>query len=139
LFSDLDPKDDETPQAAKARYTAELAAYSLPPTAVIDSGNGLQPLWRLQQPIALEPMRTKNKSGKGMEFPPATKAAIADVEARTAYLTKALGGTTGTENIDRILRLPFTINLPNATKLKHGRVECPTSLLKFNGVSYPFR
>jgi hypothetical protein len=48
-----------------------------------------------------------------------------------------LGSKAGTQNIDRILRLPGTTNLPNAKKRKEGRVSCPTKLIAFNGVSYP--
>src|SRR5262249_13036175 len=43
----------------------------------------------------------------------------------------------GTQNIDRILRLPGTINLPNAKKRGEGRMECPTKLLWFDDTSYP--
>lgn len=135
LFGDLDPKDDETPDAAKDRYRAELDAYPLAPTAVINSGNGLQPLWRLQQPIPLEPPRTRNKDDRtGLEFPPELK----DVEARTKKLMQDLGSVAGTQNIDRLLRLPGTINLPNAVKKAKGRVPCDTSLLKFNCINHPF-
>jgi hypothetical protein len=42
-----------------------------------------------------------------------------------------------TQNIDRIMRLPGTINLPTTAKLKRGRVPCPTRALAFNGSSYP--
>jgi hypothetical protein len=62
---------------------------------------------------------------------------IADVEARSAELMQRLGAKAGTQNIDRILRLPGTTNLPNAKKRRAGRVPCPTRLLNFNGVSYP--
>ena len=48
-----------------------------------------------------------------------------------------LGAKAGTQNIDRILRLPGTINLPNEKKRKEGRVACPTKLKWFNGASYP--
>jgi hypothetical protein len=138
LFGDLDPKDNESQDDAKARYLAALDAYSLAPTAIIDSGNGVQPLWRLQDPIKLAPMRTKQKDGSGLKFPPETEAAIADVEDRTKLLMQTLGSVAGTQNIDRILRLPGTINLPNAVKIAKGRVPCPTSLIKFNGVAHPF-
>src|SRR5262249_38113330 len=46
-------------------------------------------------------------------------------------------GDAGTQNIDRILRLPGTTNLPNAAKHKAGRTECRAKLLWFNDVSYP--
>jgi hypothetical protein len=44
-----------------------------------------------------------------------------------------MGSVAGTQNIDRILRLPGTTNLPNAKKIKAGRVACPTRLIAFNG------
>jgi hypothetical protein len=138
LFGDLDPKDKESPDAAKARYQVTLETYPLTPTAVIDSGNGLQVLWRLTKPIELT-VGTKNKDGRtGLEFLPESKAAIADVESRTKLLMQTLGSVAGTQNIDRLLRLPGTINLPNAVKIGKGRVPCPTSLIKFNGVAHAF-
>ena len=50
---------------------------------------------------------------------------------------RRLGAKAGTQNIDRILRLPGTTNLPNAKKRKEGRVACQTKLLWFDDVSYP--
>jgi P4 family phage/plasmid primase-like protien len=123
LLADLDPRDGETPDAAKARYLAQLEnAFEPGPTAIVDSGNGIQCLWRL---------------AKRIELPPGAEATIADVEARTAAVMLRLGSKAGTQNIDRILRLPGTTNLPNATKLKAGRVACPTALLWFNGAIHP--
>jgi hypothetical protein len=113
--ADLDPQDDETPQAAKARYLDAIAAYPIPCTAILDSGNGIQALWQLAVPDSA--------------------ALIADVEARTKALMEALGAKAGTQNIDRILRLPGTTNLPNAKKKNDGRVACLTKLLRFNGVT----
>ena len=51
----------------------------------------------------------------------ASESIVADVEARSAALMVRLGAEAGTQNIDRILRLPGTINLPNKAKLKAGR------------------
>ena len=38
---------------AKARYRAQLETFEPRPTFVIDSGNGIQLLWRLAVPIVL--------------------------------------------------------------------------------------
>ena len=48
---------------------------------------------------------------------------------------KRLGSVAGTQNIDRILRLPGTTNLPNKTKRERGRVPCQTKLIHFNGAT----
>src|SRR5262249_14248589 len=55
---------------------------------------------------------------------------------RTAAIMVRLGAKTGTQNVDRILRLPGTTNLPNKVKRNAGRVPCPTKLISFNGASY---
>jgi hypothetical protein len=47
LFADLDPGDGETPEQAKARYLAQLETLKPEPTAITDSGNGIQVLCRL--------------------------------------------------------------------------------------------
>jgi RecA-family ATPase len=123
LLADLDPNKDETSEAAKARYLQQLnGTFEPKPTAIIDSGNGIQCLWKLAEPIAL---------------PPGSDEVIADVEARTAAIMLRLGAKPGTQNIDRILRLPGTTNLPNKVKREAGRVACPTKLIEFNGASYP--
>jgi hypothetical protein len=131
VLADLDPADGETPEAAKARYLEQLnGAFEPKPTAAVDSGNGIQGLWRLQERIVLgEPINGK--------FSAEDQAKIDDVEARVAAVMRRLGAKPGTQNIDRVLRLPDTINLPNEKKRKEGRTECPTKLLWFNDASYP--
>jgi hypothetical protein len=135
-LADLDPKDDETPDEAKERYLKQLKGDFEPkPTAIIDSGNGIQCLWRLPEPIKLgNPI--KGPASK-MAFLPEDQAKIADVEKRIEQIMLRLGSKAGTQNIDRILRLPGTTNVPNAKKRKAGRVNCPTKLLRFGGEAYP--
>src|SRR5262249_2724049 len=123
LLADLDPADGETSEGAKARYLGQVnGTFEPKPTAIIDSGNGIQCLWKLAQRIPL---------GEGSD------SIVADVEARSAALMRRLGAKAGTQNIDRILRLPGTTNLPNKVKRDKGRKECPSRLLEFNEKSYP--
>ena len=131
LLSDLDPSDDETPEAAKFRYLAKLEALQPAPTMLIDSGNGIQVLFKLAEPIDLLklPPPVKDKDGK-LVLSPEAKKIVDDAENRAKALMERLGSKAGTQNIDRILRLPGTINLPNAKKKRDGRVACPTRLLK---------
>ncbi len=125
IHADLDPRPNETPAQGKDRYFNALASFSPPSTALIDSGNGVQVLWRLNRPIELGEL----VDGKLSE---ADTTLIADVEGRIALALETLGGTLGTQNIDRILRIPGTINLPNKKKLTEGRVPCPAKLIWFN-------
>jgi hypothetical protein len=138
LLGDLDPRKDEKSEVAKSRYLHQLnGAFEPKPTAIVDSGNGIQALWRLNQAIDLShyPLTTDDK-GKSAWGPEAEKI-IADAEDRTKALMERLGAKAGTQNIDRILRLPGTINLPTNAKIEAGRERCPTKLLAFNGASYP--
>ena len=82
----------------KLQTQAELLSLSHPPTLIIDSGGGLQAFWRLAGP-----------------------ASIAEVEAVNRGLAERLGGDN-CHNIDRLMRLPGTINYPNAKKRAAGRI-----------------
>ena len=137
LLADLDPKENERTEDAKVRFLAGLDELKPTPTTIINSGNGIQVLLKLVEPIKLaDPIIITNKKGEQERvFPEETAKLIADVEARVKNLMETLGSVAGTQNIDRILRLPGTINLPNAKKLKAGRVKCQTKLIKFNGAT----
>jgi putative DNA primase/helicase len=142
LLSDLDPVGAESPEAAKQRYLAQLESFTPRPTMLMDSGNGLQALWQLKTPILLgEPVQLATPikvRGKLItrQFSPEDQAKIADVEARSAAFMRRLGAPTGTQNIDRILRLPGTLNLPSKAKREKGRVPCYTRLLWFEWSKY---
>lgn len=79
---------------------AALAAFSPRPTCVVFSGGGYQAFWRLEEPCA----------------------DLERVEACNRYLAEQLGGDN-CHNIDRIMRVPGTINVPNAKKRARGRAE----------------
>ncbi|SED73778.1 AAA domain-containing protein [Rhizobiales bacterium GAS191] len=126
FHTDLDPVGNEAPDIAKARYLKLFDSGEAPvPTFLIDTGNGLQALWRRAVAPPL---------GEG----PERNAAIAVAEARNWRLVLHLGcDDASTRNIDRILRLPGTTNFPNKAKLAKGRVQCPAKLLAFNDVNHP--
>ena len=117
VHGDLDPNDDETPDMAKARYLAKLETLDWKPTAIIDSGNGIQALWQLETELGPEHFNA--------------------IEACSKAMTLLLGSRPGTQNIDRILRLPGTINWPTAAKIRVGRIPCMAQLIGFNGARYP--
>ena len=86
-------------------------------TAIIDSGNGLQILLKLAEPIELPEPVIKTEGKK--VFPAETAALIDDVESRTKALMETLGSVAGTQNIDSICACRARSNLPNAKK--HAR------------------
>jgi hypothetical protein len=135
LLADLDPRENESPNDAKARYLEALETHAPAATAIIDSGNGVQVLWRLMEPINLSPPMLIDDGKKVLS--PETAAVVDDVEGRVKALMLTLGSVAGTQNVDRILRLPGTINLPNRKKANAGRVACPTKLIRFNGATHP--
>jgi hypothetical protein len=94
----------------------ELVAAKL--TIVIDSGNGLQPLFLLNHPIAL--------NGHMEEY-----------EKLNSRLGAKFHGP-GTWNCDRILRLPFTWNYPTKTKLAKGYPDTPSMarVIDCSGIRY---
>jgi hypothetical protein len=115
LHVDADPRDDESPEAAKKRIRRVLKTFAHKPTFEVDSGNGLQFLWRLQTPIELRDAE-----------------AIARTESRNHALADIFGADVATRNVDRVFRLPGTWNIPNPKKLRLGRKECKAQLVEFN-------
>lgn len=134
LPGDLDPNEGETPEAAKARFLAALKSFEPAPMFVVDSGNGVQVLWHLDQPIPLpDPVMVTDADGKTKPaLSPEAQAIVADAEARSKAAMEKLDSVAGTQNIDRILRLPGTKNLPTKAKIKKGRKACESSLLAYN-------
>ena len=91
------------------REAAESALKSFrpPPQVVIDSGGGYQAFWRIASTDDLE-----------------------DVEAVNRWIASELGGDH-CHNIDRLMRLPGTINVPNKKKRMAGRVPVTARLVRF--------
>jgi hypothetical protein len=81
----------------------------------VDSGGGYQAFWLLEEPFVVdgEPARAE------------------EIERFNQQLAALFGGDN-CHNIDRVMRLPDTVNLPNKTKRDQGRVEAPTKLVEAN-------
>ncbi|MEM6413532.1 MAG: hypothetical protein AAF720_02625 [Pseudomonadota bacterium] len=107
LHVDVDPNPDEDFDKARASIFARLNAFNRRPQLIIDSGGGFQAFWRIVPTDDLE-----------------------DVEAINRWIEQQLGGDH-CHNIDRIMRLPGTINLPNKRKREKGRAAAPTRLTMF--------
>ena len=111
IWIDLDPDKSKNYNEERLRLSnlaKELNDSELPPSYIVDSGNGIQCLWLLDEPLPYERYK--------------------DVEALMRGLNLKHGGDN-THNIDRLLRLPYTTNFPNEAKRKLGRTEKPTKVL----------
>jgi hypothetical protein len=118
LHVDLDPADppkDASEEAVAAHYEAEharikevIANYPIKPSVVVFSGGGYQAFWLLKTPVEI-PEVTQDEPEPWAKY-----------EAYNKKLEKELGGDH-CHNIERIMRLPGTLNLPDAKKRKKGR------------------
>ena len=122
LHVDIDPRKGEDVAKEQARILKLLEDFSPSPSAIVFSGGGYQAFWRLDEPMYIG----------------GTAERWTDVEAYNRQLGLVLGGDN-TWNIDRIMRLPGTINLPDDKKRKKGRVEALAAVIELGGVTYPLR
>lgn len=136
IWADLDPDEaiegqpapaDDPAMTGYARERNRLLALAerlpetdYPPSFVIDSGSGIQALWLFDEAIE------------------ATAENKATVEALGKLIEAALGGDATTSNVDRVLRLPDSVNWPNAKKRAKGRASCRARLLHAGDERYAF-
>lgn len=124
LHVDLDPRPAEDLAEEQARALA-LLTTKLPqnvpaPSAIIFSGGGYQALWRLSDPIALD----------------GTEAAAHAAKRWNIGLEEKFAADN-CHNIDRVLRLPGTINWPDARKRNKGRSPAFARTISLNDRVYP--
>ena len=119
LHVDIDPREGEDPAAERKRILG-LLTDNLPegvpaPTFIIFSGGGYQGFWKLAEPIPVDGDLARAEDAK-----------------RWNQQLEVLFGADHCHNIDRVMRLPGTINLPNKKKKKMGRVEVLAELVEFD-------
>jgi len=105
LHGDFDAsglKTDEERHKARQAIRERLLSSSMPPTILVDSGGGFNGLWLLAEPVAV------NDDNRMM------------LKSLNVGLAEQFGGDD-VENLDRVLRTPFTWNFPNTKKRKEGR------------------
>jgi hypothetical protein len=106
LHVDIDPRAGEDIESEQKRALALLQNPPglQAPTVITFSGGGYQAFWALR-----EPFETKNT----LEL--AEEAKLYNLQIEIAL------GADNVHNIDRIMRLPGTLNRPDALKVKKGR------------------
>lgn len=117
LHVDVDPRVGEDIDTERTRILALLRAPSgLPePTAIIYSGGGYQAYWRLSEPIDI--------SG--------SVEAAEDAKLYNLQIERTIGADN-CHDVSRIMRVPGTINLPDAKKAKKGRVPTLSEVVEFH-------
>lgn len=119
IHIDVDPRAGESlkdeQKRIKALLTKKLPSGIPEPTWIIFSGGGYQAAWRLEEPIPINGEEEKYENAK-----------LYNQQMEVIFRSDAC------HNLDRIFRLPGTINLPDATKRKKGRKAALAELLSFN-------
>lgn len=88
------------------KEAALIALLAQNPSVVIDSGNGWQGLWRLNRSVP-----------------------HSEVEEINRGIAHALGADDRVWNVDRLFRVPGTVNYPSAAKRALGRVATRSDLV----------
>ena len=120
---DADADKTVTDPTAFAKVKADLltGVQSLPqrPTIIIDSGNGFGLFWMLKEGVAVTA---------------ANRQSLKAINIALRDQVRALpgGSADACENLDRVMRVPFLINWPDAVKIKRGRVPVLSSLVQDN-------
>jgi hypothetical protein len=122
VFTDVDPQDGDAQFDTERWRLLGLAGRMrdeavCPPSFAVDSGNGVQFVWLLKDKIDAQ-------------------SHAAEAEAQSRGIAAALGGDNGVFDLARILRLPGTLNLPDAGKRAKGRTVQPARLLWKTGRAY---
>ena len=116
LHVDVDARAGEPLPAELERIKTLLTKKcpTLPPSVIVFSGGGYQAFWRLAEPI-----------------PVAGQLVAAEEVARyNKQLEIELGGDA-CSNVDRIMRLPDTMNIPSAKKVERGRTPVLSEVFSF--------
>src|SRR5205814_7166683 len=107
LHVDIDPRAGEElaeeRQRALALLTDRKPATVPEPSFIIDSGGGYQAFWLLTQPIPINGDMNRAE----------------ELKRYNQQLEIVFGGDS-CSNIDRIMRLPYTVNIPDEKKRRKG-------------------
>ncbi|WP_081851257.1 primase-helicase family protein [Bradyrhizobium sp. URHD0069] len=125
LHVDIDPRVGE-PLAEEQQRLLSLLTDKIPPgipkpTAIIFSGGGYQGFWQLKEPIQID-----------------GNLELAENAARYNLALEKAFQADHCHNIDRIMRLPGTVNIPDERKKRKGRQPSQARLIEFDAArSYP--
>jgi hypothetical protein len=108
LHLDADLKDFD---CGTEELLDRIRSFDPPPSVIVFSGGGYQAEWRYDGTFAEKDWAHR-------------------IEAANAAIAKAFGAAPGCQNINRLLRLPGTVNVLNATKRAAGRQPAAAYLVE---------
>ncbi|NSX56312.1 hypothetical protein [Parasulfitobacter algicola] len=119
LHVDVDPEPGQSIEEEQDRILA-LFTTNLPkgipePTMLVFSGGGYQAFWKLEEPIGIE-------GDLGL----AEDAKLYNVQIENVF------DADNCHNIDRLMRLAGTMNLPDEKKIAKGRVKTQSAVMFHN-------
>lgn len=115
---DIDPRvgEDLARERERALHLLQHPPGTIPlPTVIIFSGGGYQGFWKLQTPIPIN-----------------GDLVLAEDSKHYNIQLEMMFGADNCHNIDRIMRLPGSINLPDARKRRKGRLKTLAQLVEFH-------
>ena len=115
LHVDIDPRPGEDVAKEQVRALKLLREHKLPPTVIVFSGGGYQGFWRLREPMRID----------------GQPALYEDAALFNKHLVIEFGADN-CQNLDRIMRLPGTINWPNEKKRKKGQVVALAAVVEWH-------
>lgn len=124
LHVDVDPRAGEDVGAEQVRILKRIESYHIKPSVVVFSGGGYNALWKLSRPIPV---------ADGSPSPEETISRAIDVERRNWQFELDFETPDHCRDVSRILRLPGTLNRPNAEKIAKGRT---IALARIHSVRY---
>lgn len=121
IHVDIDPNAGEPVEAEQRRILELLTNQTrLPPASIITfSGGGYQGFWALDNPIDISGDEAKYEDAKLYNL--AVEVSL---------------GADNCHNVDRVMRLPGSINRPDAKKIAKGRIEALATVVQFNDIKY---
>jgi len=126
LHVDVDPRVGED-LADEQKRISRLFSDRLPngipePTCVVFSGGGVQGYWRLEEPFEID--------GKEELY---EQAKLWNIQIERAFKADTC------HNVDRIMRLPGTVNWPDAKKRKKGREPALAAVVRWTDNVYDLK
>lgn len=99
---------------AKSELLEKVRAHRLPPSIIVDSGGGFGLFALLKSPVEVTEANRQNLKQRNKKY----------------ALDICGSGADPCWNLDRVMRLPYTINYPSATKIKRGRTAALATLVE---------